>query len=458
MSPTLPPSAGSDAIEQLARRFEILSVLGQGGGSIVYHALDRSRDNLPVAIKLLIHEQAFDEHVIERFREEVRICSTLNHPNLVKAYDLIELQGTVAFTMEYVQGRDLGAILKRGKPSPEKIELIMDQLLGALAELHNHGIVHRDIKLENLLLRDDGVLKLTDLGLMKSPSLAGLTKTGILLGTAQYMPPEYVKQSMYDHRGDIYAAGCVLYELLTGHRRLNDKPGPEALEYLIKTKFQVSKATLNGFPKRFIPIIQQSMEVDPLVRFQSAQSMRDALLESKRREISGEGIVEMKSSLSTPGNLQRLAAAHVAHRTRTVTTRFTNTVVRSLSVSLLLLLVVLAGMYGAERRHELAVVKLAPGVYRGAVSIDTAKGKQERGLVLRVSGSDTQSISFESDLTGCKSGVVDLEKRTLRCGDVTNGFEVRESGLDGKGRAYLTAVFSVPSQGPAQTVRFEQER
>jgi len=446
--------APSSPAAKLAERFEVLSILGQGGGSIVYKALDRNRDNLTVAIKLLINENAFDEHVLERFREEVRICQSLNHPNLVKAYDLIEFEGSIGYTMECITGDDLSSVLRKGKPTPEVVDSIMDQLLAALDELHRNGIVHRDVKLENLMLREDGVVKLTDLGLIKSPELAGLTKTGILLGTAQYMPPEYVKHSVYDERGDLYAAGCVLYELLTGHRRLIDKPGMEALEHLIRTKFQVSRATLNGFHRRFIPLIERAMAVDPRQRFQTASEMRLAFAESANRERVGGGAVEMKSSLSSPSALRRLAAQQVEHRAQKGQHALTHTAFKAMGIASVVLLLIVTGAYQARSAREAQSSMIELGMYDGEAVGLVKDGLQNKVSVEIVNGN---SAVFRSDIKDCTRATFNLRGGSLGCGSALS-IKMLEHGITPGGDPYLVMQAVPADKRPPITLKLQRSK
>ncbi|MCB0353845.1 MAG: serine/threonine protein kinase, partial [Bdellovibrionales bacterium] len=267
------------------------------------------------ALKVLVNDAAFDEHTLKRFQDEMRVCQEIRHPNLVEAYDLIDLGDTVAFSMEYVKGADLGSFFRQGKSlDHDELDWIFQQLLSALQELHDHGIVHRDLKLENVLIREDGVLKLSDLGLMKDLNSKGLTRAGVLLGTAQYMPPEYVKHSKYDQRGDIYATGVMLLELLVGKRRLADKPGMEAIEHLIKTKFEIPALLLEGLPRKYRHIIALATEVDPATRYQTAEAMRGDFQRGKD-DFSGTSQVTLKQSvgLLSRGRLLLASAGYPAH-------------------------------------------------------------------------------------------------------------------------------------------------
>lgn len=269
-------AAGFRGPVELTERFEILEFLGDGAAGCVYKVRDRQRNNMVMALKVLADEHAFDEATLDRFLQEIKLCQSIRHPNLVEAYDLIEEGDSVAYTMELVDGGSLQAMFSQRKIGIEAVEKIMDQVLMAVAELHNHGVVHRDIKMENVLLRTDGTVKLTDLGLMKQLGTQGLTKPGLLLGTPQYMPPEYVRRSVYDERGDIYTLGLLLYELVSGKRWLSHLRGQEVINYLVKTRFEINRATLAGVSPKHLEILGRALDHDPALRYQTAGEMRAA--------------------------------------------------------------------------------------------------------------------------------------------------------------------------------------
>ena len=177
---------------ELADRFEILEVLGFGSEAFVYLARDRAREGQSVALKILVNDRVFAEETTRRFIDEASVSAEISHPNIVAAYDVIELEDTLAITMEFVDGIDLAERLRTGPLSIVEIEEIFVQLCSALEALHAHGIFHRDLKLENLFLRGDGVLKLGDFGLMIRPEAEPI-RSSFLLGTPPYMPPEYVE-------------------------------------------------------------------------------------------------------------------------------------------------------------------------------------------------------------------------------------------------------------------------
>ncbi|MFM1848959.1 MAG: hypothetical protein RL417_2433 [Pseudomonadota bacterium] len=280
---------------ELADRFEILEVLGFGSEAFVYLARDHAFGGREVALKLLVNDRVFAEETIPRFVDEASVSAEVNHPNIVTAYDVIELDGTIALTMEFVRGIDLAERLKRGAFSYGEVEHLFIQLCSALEALHAHGICHRDLKLENILISSDGVLKLGDFGLMlRSDSTA--PRSSFLLGTPPYMPPEYIEGGAYDPRSDLWAAGLVLYELATGRRRLSGKHGSAAIDYLMKTDYRIPTLTLTGLPRKFTRIIERALEIDPAKRFQSAKEMRAAMLEDMADD-SASGVVKVTPQL-----------------------------------------------------------------------------------------------------------------------------------------------------------------
>lgn len=281
--------------ELLLNRFQVIRTLGEGAVGAVYLVHDKERPDELIALKVLTNTIDLDDHTHERFKQEINILQEVSHPNMVKAYDYIESDDTIAYTMEYVEGDDLGTIYKKESFSYEAINNIFIQLLSALEALHVKGVWHRDIKLENIMITKDGTVKLTDLGLVKNVFNKGYTKTGVLLGTAQYMPPEYVKKANYDARGDLYAVGVVLFEMLAKRRRMANLPGNKVIEQLMETNFLIPEHELEGLSPRYVEIISKSMMPDPKERFQSASEM------IAKFEFKQEPLVESPSVTSSLG-------------------------------------------------------------------------------------------------------------------------------------------------------------
>ncbi|HEX3268626.1 MAG TPA: protein kinase [Gaiellaceae bacterium] len=203
--------------ELIAERYELEELVGTGGMSSVYRAHDRLLER-DVALKVLHQQFLSDGEQVERFRREARAVAQLSHPNIVTVIDRGEQDGRQYIVFEYVDGENLKALVEREGPLPERdaIELAL-QVARALGFAHEQGLVHRDVKPQNVLLNDGGDTKVTDFGIARSLDVqGGLTQTGTVMGTSDYIAPEQARGSRVDAQSDVYSLGAVLYELLTG--------------------------------------------------------------------------------------------------------------------------------------------------------------------------------------------------------------------------------------------------
>jgi predicted Ser/Thr protein kinase len=222
LSPTAAFVEGADAppVEDVARRLphlEVRELIGQGGMGAVYLARQPALDR-PVALKL-VRPRAADPAFAERFAREARALARLSHPNVVAVYESGEADGLPYLVMEYVPGATLRALMRDRRQTPAAALALVPQLCDALDYAHAQGVVHRDVKPENILVTPDGRVKVVDFGLAKvaDPAAGSLTGTRQAMGTPHYMAPEqWERPGTVDHRADIYALGVVLYELLTG--------------------------------------------------------------------------------------------------------------------------------------------------------------------------------------------------------------------------------------------------
>jgi eukaryotic-like serine/threonine-protein kinase len=205
------------SVETLATgRYRVERTLGQGGMAAVYLAHDSELDRA-VAIKVLAEHLASDEAFRQRFLREARMAAKLSHPNIVHVYDQGEEDGQPFIVMEYVKGPTLSEELKRTGPlPPARVVDLALQICGGLEHAHASGLVHRDIKPGNLLLREDGTVKIADFGIARAAQATRLTQIGSVLGTAAYLAPEQAAGETVTAAADIYSLGCVLFELLTG--------------------------------------------------------------------------------------------------------------------------------------------------------------------------------------------------------------------------------------------------
>jgi eukaryotic-like serine/threonine-protein kinase len=195
-----------------AGRYRIERALGQGGMAVVYLARDEELQRL-VAVKVLAKHLAGDDNFRARFLQESRLASRLSHPNVVRVYDAGETEGSPYIVMEYVPG---DTIAERGKLAHAKVVTLALQACAGLQHAHDAGLVHRDVKPANLLVREDDVLKIADFGIARAAELTRLTQHGTVLGTAAYLSPEQAAGDEVTTATDIYSLGAVVYELLTG--------------------------------------------------------------------------------------------------------------------------------------------------------------------------------------------------------------------------------------------------
>ncbi|MEN6561881.1 MAG: serine/threonine-protein kinase [Acidobacteriota bacterium] len=210
------PAKGLERGTTFARRFEIIEEIGQGGMGTVYKAYD-SKIREVVALKLLKPEIASDLEVIERFRNEIKLARQVAHRHVCRMYDIGEEWLTIYISMEYVAGEDLKSFIRRsGHLTEAKAVGLARQIAEGLAEAHRLGVVHRDLKPQNVMIDKDGNAKIMDFGIARSLHTRGVTGTGVIIGTPEYMAPEQAEGKDIDQRVDIYALGAILFEMVTG--------------------------------------------------------------------------------------------------------------------------------------------------------------------------------------------------------------------------------------------------
>lgn len=262
----------------IAHRYEILERISEGGMATVFRGR-RLPDGQTVALKVLRDQFATDLEFVERFQREAKAVSELTHPHMVRVYDSGN-DGTVHYiAMEYVEGENLKELLRaRGRLEPEEAISIVAQVCEVLEFAHGHGIVHRDIKPQNILVTRDGQVKVTDFGIARAASAATITQAGTVLGSVQYLAPEQARGAIVGRAADIYAMGVVLYELVTGTLPFaGDSPVAIAIKHIHQTPPR-PRALVPMLPARLEAIILRAMAKSPYDRYRSAGALRSDLL------------------------------------------------------------------------------------------------------------------------------------------------------------------------------------
>ena len=257
----------------LGGRYEILQMLGEGGMGAVYKAMDRELDR-PVALKLIRPELAANPSILARFKQELLLAHQVTHKNVIRIYDLGDADGVKFITMEFVEGQDLRALIhERKKFSPEEAMEIIQQVCRALEAAHNVGVIHRDLKPQNIMRDKSGRILVMDFGLARTMEGDGMTQTGALVGTMEYMSPEQALAKDLDQRSDLFTVGLILYELLTG---VTPFRAESAVASLIKRNSEraIPVSDHDGkIPRSLSNIVSKSLERDPNLRYQTATEL-----------------------------------------------------------------------------------------------------------------------------------------------------------------------------------------
>jgi len=263
--------------EMIAGRYVIVKKLGEGGMADVYLALDTVL-NREVALKMLRGSLALEPVSLLRFQREANSTLALNHPNIVEIYDVGEDDGRHFIIMEYIRGKTLKQLIsQRGALEKQEAVSIMDQLVGAVKEAHKHNIIHRDIKPQNVLVKDDGTVKIADFGIATVADAMQLTQADTVLGSVHYLAPELARGESATYQSDIYALGITFYELVTGQvPHHGDQPVQIAMKHL-KDEIPSVRDFNPSLPQSLENIIIKSTAKNKNLRYHSADEFQEDL-------------------------------------------------------------------------------------------------------------------------------------------------------------------------------------
>jgi tetratricopeptide (TPR) repeat protein/tRNA A-37 threonylcarbamoyl transferase component Bud32 len=283
--PILPVVLGEG--ETIGPRYEVVRLLGRGGMGAVYLVRDRELKR-EVALKFLREGVAQDRVALERFRREVALASKVTHRNVLRVFDIGEAGGLPFVTMQYVEGEDLATRLRRqGKLPLDELLPCFHQICEGLAAAHEAGVVHRDLKPQNILLDRSGVPHLADFGLAVSAGQASLTDDTTIMGTPHYISPEQVMGQKADRRSDIYSLGVILYEMATGTPPFSGATTLEIVVQRLQRQPRPVEELNPGIPPYLRGIVSRCLAVDPAARYQSCAAILDELDDPSTRPVPG---------------------------------------------------------------------------------------------------------------------------------------------------------------------------
>ncbi|HEX9135716.1 MAG TPA: serine/threonine-protein kinase, partial [Nitrospirota bacterium] len=254
----------------IAGRYRILELLGKGGMGEVYRAEDLKLSQV-VALKFLPESLETNQDMLARFLREVRTARQVSHPNVCRVFDIGEVEKHHFLSMECIEGEDLSMLMKRAGRLPlDQVLAITRQLCAGIAAAHANGILHRDLKPQNIMVDKQGKVSIMDFGIARSMEMPGLTQTAALIGTPEYMSPEQARGEDLDARSDLFSLGIIFYELLTGRSPYKAKT---TLASLWKRLEEPARPPIEGdptVPKHLNDIVMKCLEIDPQLRYASA--------------------------------------------------------------------------------------------------------------------------------------------------------------------------------------------
>src|SRR5277367_3903010 len=257
----------------LGTRYEIVQLLGQGGMGAVYKAKDLELERI-VAVKVIRPDLASHPDILARFKQELILARQITHRNVIRIFDLSEASGIKFITMEFIEGQDLKSLVtEKGRISFDEAAKFLEQVCLALEAAHGEGVVHRDLKPQNIMVDKQGRASVMDFGIARSVEAGGMTMTGMVVGTPEYMSPEQVMGERVDVRSDLFTLGVIFYELLTGAMPYQSDSLQGAMFKRTREIPKPPKEIDPTVPQILSDITAKCLQIDPANRYQSAREI-----------------------------------------------------------------------------------------------------------------------------------------------------------------------------------------
>jgi eukaryotic-like serine/threonine-protein kinase len=428
-------------------RYEILEMVGRGGMGVLYRARDPILER-DVAVKMMHVDFSTDDTARERFQREARAVARLQHRNVVTIHELGEIDGMPYIVMEFLSGKDLDALLKEGRPMSlvQKLDIAI-QLCDGLAYAHGQGIVHRDIKPGNVRVLEDATVKILDFGIAKF-AMSSVTQSGTVMGTPSYMPPEQVMGQPVDGRADLFSAGVLLYELLSGTKPFTGESPTAVVYQIMHTEAKPIAEAVPDLPEALSEIVGRALQKNPNDRYGNATEMASDLQTVKMMvdlplnpgEAADPSAATMllqgpptrpKTGSVTPGVLHArmrpsaaAAAADAAPRARVEAPQKSN--MMWVGIGGVAVVAVLAGGYAmfSGGKAPAAGSGTAPAATTGAPAAEKTVviSSVPSGAAITVDGVDTGKVTPASVPVGRLPGKVDLDLKGYKplSGEITD--------------------------------------
>jgi len=471
VSPTPPVSPhgtfGSPLLQPgtiLGNRYQIIQILGEGGMGAVYKATDKELDRV-IALKVIRPELASHPEILQRFKQELILARQVTDRNVIRIFDLGEAGGIKYITMEYLEGESLYQILRRqGKVSVHEALDIMRQMLSGLGAAHREGVIHRDLKPGNIMRDGQGRVVVMDFGLARSLEGDGMTRTGTMMGTMEYMSPEQAQAQELDARSDIFTAGLICYELLTGRMPFHADSAVASLLKRMQERAAPPSDWDASIPQPVSELVSHCLERDPAHRWQNTQEIIDRI-----DEILGKRPPSL--ILSSPPAPMRTAPASISAgpvsipQVQPQPPKSSKRTLQIAAAGVVVAALAAAGWWlhsrpNAAVAHNTVRVLLAD--FRNGTSDSVFDGTLEPTIALQLEGAPFINVfnraQARTALAGMKQGATQLDEANARLIAVREGIDVVVSGSVTREGAGYKIVGKISDALTGKTIATEESQ